>query len=96
MTKITYPFVLDTLGKIKQTGHELSLYCYTCHHHSWLDTDRLIERFGADHGSMDTDLRPHFFCQRCRDAGREDKNFGFTLHPPGPATGPYARTPRDQ
>jgi len=96
MSEITYPFRLNTLGKIKQTDHAISLTCYVCRNHVVLDTDNLIERFGADHGSMDADLRPHFYCGRCREAGRDDRKFGFILHAPGPKTGPYARASRGQ
>lgn len=89
--QITYPFSIDTLGKVKQTEHSLSLNCHVCHVHVMLDMDRLIERFGAGHGSMDADLRRHFYCRKCREAGRKDKDFAFILHAPGPKDGPYAR-----
>jgi hypothetical protein len=96
MSERTYPFSLDTLGKIKQTDHSISLNCNVCNKHSMLDTDKLIERFGADHGCLDKDLRPYFYCRRCREAGRKDRDFTFTLHTPGPKEGPYARASRGQ
>ena len=92
----TYPFSLDTLGKIKQTGDTISLNCNVCHKHTMLDTDRLIERFGPDHGCLDRDLRPHFYCQRCREAGRRERDFNFILHNPAPTSGPYARASHGQ
>lgn len=79
MTKLTYPLTIDTIGKLKATGGGLSVHCSTCNKHSVLDMDRLIERLGEDHGCMHDDLFPLFFCQRCRDAGRPDKDIGFTL-----------------
>ena len=94
--EITYPFVLDTLGKLKQTGHEISLNCNVCNNHVMLNTDKLIERFGADHGSMDADLRRYFYCRKCREGGRRDRDFTFILHAPGAKDGPYARVSRGQ
>ena len=82
MTEITYPFVIDTLGKMRATGDGLSIHCntYLCHKHTVLDLDALIARLGEDHGCMHDDLVGLFFCADCRAAGRPDRNIGFTYH----------------
>jgi len=79
MAKSGYPFVVNTLGKTKEIGYSISIHCNVCNKRSVLDLDRLIDRFGADHGSMDWELRPHFFCQDCMAAGRPDRDFGLTM-----------------
>lgn len=87
MAKITYPVTVDTLGKVKALGGGLSVNCSACNKHTMLNMDILIEQLGEDHGSMDADLRPYFFCKDRRAAGRNDKNISFILHagaPPHP------------
>lgn len=76
----TYPFVIDTLGKMKLAGSRLSVNCNKCHKHTMLDMDDLIRRLGPDHGCMDPDLRHLFFCSDCRDEGRPDRNITFIHH----------------
>lgn len=78
MTKITYPLVLDTIGKLKATGSGLSVHCSKCNNNTRLDMDKLIERLGEDHSCMHDDLFPLFYCKRCRDARRPDKHISFT------------------
>lgn len=91
---LSYPLVVDTLGKMRALGMSLSVSCHTylCHKHTWLDMDDLIARLGEDHPCMHDDLKPHFFCSKCRAAGKPDRNIGFTLHVKSPApptdTGP--------
>lgn len=75
-----YPFVVDTLGKMKADGSSLSINCHVCNKHTMLDMDRLIGKFGTDHSCMDAELRSHFFCRDCREAGRKDRDFVFITH----------------
>lgn len=82
MSEMAFPFVVDTLGKMRQTGARLSVNCnnHGCHKHTMLDMDALIERLGEDHGCMHWDLVRHFHCQDCRAAGRPDRNITFLHH----------------
>lgn len=79
MAQTGYPLIIDTLGKTRDIGYSISIHCNVCNKHTDLDLDRLIDRLGADHGSMDWDLRPHFFCADCRAAERPDRDFNFIL-----------------
>lgn len=87
MAEPEYPLVIDTLCKLKRIGYRLSIDCHNCLKHTVLDTDKLIERFGEDHGCMDRDLRRYFFCADCRAAGRNDKNYVLITHPNHPGMG---------
>ena len=57
-----------------------------CGHPMWgrstkLDIQALIERLGADHGSMRHDLVGLFGCSKCRAAGRDRRPVFFTVIP---------------
>ena len=89
--EITYPLVVDTLGKMRMMGSRLSVNCATCNKHTMLDMDDLIERLGEDHGCMATDLKPLFYCVDCRREGRPDRNITFIDHGK-PAPNAYAKS----
>lgn len=80
MSEMTFPFVVDTLGKMRLDGSRLSVNCSTCNKHTMLDMDALIDRLGEDHGCMHWDLVRHFYCRDCRAAGRPDRNITFLHH----------------
>ncbi len=96
---LSYPLVVDTLGKMRALGMSLSVSCYTylCHKHTWLDMDGLIARLGEDHPGMHDDLLPHFFCSKCRSAGRIKSGAGDRLSTAGEKCGkviqPVGHTP---
>ncbi|MER9588558.1 hypothetical protein NKI94_07090 [Mesorhizobium australicum] len=46
-----------------------------------LDVQALIDRLGADHGSMHQDLVDLFGCSDCKAAGRERRPVFFTCIP---------------
>ncbi|KQZ26606.1 hypothetical protein ASD50_04200 [Mesorhizobium sp. Root552] len=75
--KLTFPHKVDTLGKVKALGGSISMICSTCNKQTMLDMEMMIGMLGADHGCLDADLRPYFFCTHCREAGRDEKNFSF-------------------
>lgn len=84
---LSFPLVVDSLGKMQALGMRLSVSCYTylCHKHTWIDMDELITRLGDHHSCMEVDLKPHYYCAKCRGAGKPDRNIGFTIHSNTPA-----------
>lgn len=89
----TYPLLVGTVGICIVTGHTISVHCdtYGCHHRGMVDLVEFALKHGVDHGSQEKDLKPHFFCQKCKVARRPHKNISFILHAP---TGPrsYAQS----
>jgi len=84
LPEITYPLRIDTIGILLATGHEISVHCGNdgCWHRGKVDLVALGKKLGLDHGTLEKDLKPHFYCPKCRAAGRPDRNIGFILHPP--------------
>lgn len=70
MSEMTFPFVVDTLGKMRLDGSRLSVNCSTCNKHTMLDMDKLIERLGEDHGCMHWDLVKHLAILSLTNQGR--------------------------
>lgn len=93
LPEITYPLSIDTIGKMLVLGHELSIHCetYGCRHHGRVNLVHLGYRIGFDHSCMADDLKPHFYCPKCRDAGRPDKKIGFIDHAPTDAASDWLR-----
>ena len=79
LPELTYPLSINTLGKKMADGQEITIHCHTygCNHRARINLVMLARKLGMDHGAMDAELRPYFYCQRCRDAGRPDRNFSF-------------------
>lgn len=82
LPEITFPLSVDTIGKMLVLGSELSVHCEThgCHHSAYVNLVQLGYRIGFDHSCMADDLRRHFYCPRCREAGRPEKRIGFIGH----------------
>jgi hypothetical protein len=82
LPEITYPLSIDTIGKMLATGMEMSATCLNtgCDQSSRVNLVALARRVGIDHSSMADDLKPYFFCPKCRAAGRDDKRVGFLHH----------------
>lgn len=80
---ITYPLAINGIGILLATGHEITVHCSNngCGHYGKVDLVALGEKLGLDHGTLEKDLKPHFYCLKCRAAGRPDRNIGFILHP---------------
>ena len=76
---LTYPLTIDTIGKMMAAGSELEVHCntYGCGHSGRVNLVALSRRLGMDHRCIDAALRPHFYCPKCREAGRPDRNFSF-------------------
>lgn len=74
----TYPFVIDTLGKMLEAGASLSVYCLTCKRNKDLDLTALAGRLGETFSCMHWDLVRKIYCAECRVAGREDRKLHFT------------------
>lgn len=91
---ITFPYAVDTLGKKLALGAGMSVHCntYLCLHWADINLVALARRIGMDHSSMADDLRPHFYCSKCRAAGRPDRNIGFIGHV---LTLPHSKLPED-
>ena len=79
LPELTYPLSIDTIGKMMAAGSELDIHCHTngCGHSGRINLVMLSRRLGMDHGCLDADLRPFFYCPKCREAGRPDRNFSF-------------------
>jgi hypothetical protein len=89
LPEITYPLVIDTIGKHLATGHELVAYCDAdgCHHSARVNLVRLGYKVGRDYQLNHDSLRPHFRCSRCEAAGRDPTQISFRLLP---CTDPYS------
>jgi hypothetical protein len=82
LPEITYPLSINTIGKVLATGHEISITCHRCNRHRYINLVQLSYKLGMDHSSMAVDLKPHFYCPACREAGKPDRDIAFTLHVP--------------
>jgi len=84
LPELDYPLVIDTIGKTLAMGGELHVFCRSdgCTRNARVNLVTVAKRFGMDHGCMERDLKPLFFCQDCRDAGRQDRNMSFINVPP--------------
>lgn len=93
LPEITYPFVIDTVGKMLATGCRMSVYCYNqgCGRTARVDLVQIAKAKGADYGCMAADMKPLLYCAPCRAAGRPDRNIGFIHHSPSQ---PASRWPR--
>lgn len=93
LPEITYPLSIDSIGKLLALGHEVTIHCheYGCGHRARINMVKLARKLGMDHPILDKDLKPHFFCSCCRDAGRVSTNFGFVHHA---LTLPFSAWPR--
>lgn len=93
LPEITYPLSIDTIGKMLVLGHELSVTCHTsgCGHGGRVNLVLLARKLGVDHPCLEGDLKPHFYCKPCRDAGRPDKNMSFTRQPRTDPVSPWPR-----
>jgi hypothetical protein len=94
LPEITYPLVVDTVGKMLALGEELTVYCMDRHCYPHSDRVNLVKfarRWGVDHGCMKWDLLPRFYCRSCREAGRPDRNLAFSR---SPCTYPHSTWPR--
>jgi hypothetical protein len=82
LPELTYPLSIDTLGKLMAVGSEMTIHCHTngCRHHGRINLVMLARKLGMDHGCLDDDLRRYFYCPKCREAGRPDRNFSFRSH----------------
>jgi hypothetical protein len=82
LPEITYPLAIDSIGKMLALGQEMTAHCRNlgCGHHSRINLVALGCRLGFDHGCGEQDLLPHFYCPKCRAAGRDDKRVGFIHH----------------
>lgn len=91
--EITYPLVINTIGKKLAMGEEVTVHCFTnlCNHSGRVNLVALGRRLGFDHGCLDADIRRVFYCPKCRKAGRPDRNFGFISSPLG---APHSDLPR--
>lgn len=79
LPEITYPLSINTIGKKLALGEKITVYCGTldCHHRAEINLYDLTRRLGRDHGCLHWDLAPHFYCSKCRAAGRPDRNLRF-------------------
>lgn len=82
LPEITYPLSINTIGKALAMGHEASVNCLTtgCNHAARLNLVALGKRLGLDHSCLAQCITPHFYCPKCRTAGRPDKRVGMILH----------------
>ncbi|MDI6026700.1 hypothetical protein QBK99_10910 [Corticibacterium sp. UT-5YL-CI-8] len=76
---ITYPLTIDTVGKTLALGHEIEAFCHTkgCGHKARINLVSYAKRFGLDAPCGHDDLVKVYYCPRCREAGRPDKNLTF-------------------
>lgn len=83
MTEETFPFILDTIGKMIDSGSRLWVHCnnHGCWNRQEIDLEALAARKGRDFGCSHWDLIKVFYCAPCRDAGLQDRNINFTHNP---------------
>lgn len=83
LPEITFPLTIGTIGIVIATGHEILAHCSTdgCRHNGRLNLVQIAKRspLGMEQGTLRHELLPYVFCPACREAGRNDKNLGFTL-----------------
>lgn len=93
LPEITYPLVVDTIGKMLATGCELSVYCCNqgCGRTSRVNLVQLARAKGMDFPSLAGNLKPLIYCAPCREAGRPDRNTGFIHHAPTYQSSPWPR-----
>lgn len=92
LPEITFPLVVDTIGKVLAMGQEIHVRCsnHGCRHGEHrLNLVALARRLdkpwrsGLDHPTGHAELRPHIFCPECRREGRPERNLNFTMENPG-------------
>ncbi|MDG4874227.1 hypothetical protein P9273_03825 [Mesorhizobium sp. WSM4935] len=95
LPEITYPLVIDTVGKTLAMGEEISVHCHTygCGHTGRLNLVSIARRRGMNYSSGEAALREVIYCPRCREAGRNDKNVGFIHHT---LADPFSKWPRQR
>lgn len=95
LPEITYPLAIDTIGKMLAMGEEVTVSChaYGCGHRGRLNLVRIAHRRDINFPCGEDALRKVTFCPRCREAGRDDKNIGFTHHT---LTDPVSKWPRQR
>lgn len=83
LPEITYPLSVDTIGKALAMGTEITAHCESrdCSHRSRINLVALAGRLGMDHPIAAEALQRHFYCPRCREAGRPAKRISFSTHP---------------
>lgn len=67
---------MSTIQQTIDSGVDVHVSCYACHHHVKLDLQALKARLGPEHGAMHDDL---VFKMRCSKCG--GKNVGLTVIP---------------
>jgi hypothetical protein len=65
MVTITYPLVVDTLGKMRAIGNWLSGYCLDCRKPFDIDLDALIAERGEHHPATYPEGFERVPCHRC-------------------------------
>ncbi|MDX8468197.1 hypothetical protein RFM26_21085 [Mesorhizobium sp. VK23B] len=95
LPEITFLLAINSIGKMLALGHEMSAHCRNpgCGQHSRVNLVALGRRLGFEHSCAEKDLQPHFFCQKCGDAGRDDERVGFIHHT---MTLPFSAWPRER
>lgn len=83
MSEPTFPFVMDTIGKLMDAGSALTVFCNNdgCGNWTKIDLGALAARKGRDFGCMHWDLIKVFYCDRCRTSGLQDRNLSFIHNP---------------
>lgn len=83
LPEITFPLSIGTIGIVLVTGHEILAHCSNdgCRHNGRLNLVQIAKRspLGLEQGTLRHELLLYVFCPVCREAGRNDKNLGFTL-----------------
>lgn len=77
---VRFPTSVDTIGQHLALGYEIWASCETigCNHTVRLNLVMLARYLGAHHGAQAADLKPYFYCPKCREAGRHDRQIDFT------------------
>lgn len=81
--EITYPLVIDTIGKELAMGGEITVSCvnYLCHNTARLNLVSIARRKGMDYPNSHDALLRVVYCPRCRAAGKPDRKLQFTTTP---------------
>ena len=83
---------IDTLGKMIEYGHWLSVHCNArdCWHRAPVDLPALAVCLGGDHQCLAPFLKPYFVCSKC---GSRDVGFTTGAEMPNLFEGAYGGQP---
>ncbi|MCO5066216.1 MAG: hypothetical protein M9924_17625 [Rhizobiaceae bacterium] len=80
LPEVRFPLSVDTIGQHLALGYEVWASCDTtgCNHTVRVNLVVVAKYLGSGHGARAEDLKPYFYCPKCREAGQHDRLIDFT------------------